>query len=85
MRFIDKHDKAEEDMMLDFIILSALNLPRAPGPVKMRLAAVRNRHLSLGFPDPLAHMPRQSLRGATEPRSGCTRSPRRCFAGSRRT
>jgi hypothetical protein len=87
MRFIDKYDKAEEDMMLDFIILSGLNLLRAPGTVKMRLAAVRNRHLSLGFLDPLAHMPRvplamAGLKNGTGPRSGGTRLPLRCFVGS---
>jgi hypothetical protein len=61
MRYNTQYDRAEEDMMLDFIILSGLNVQRAPGTVKMRLAAIRNRHLSMGFPDPMAFMPRVPL------------------------
>lgn len=39
----------------------ASNEAKAPGTIKLRLSALRSMHLTLGYPDPLAHMPRIPL------------------------
>ena len=56
--------------MLDFIIHSGVVLKRAPGTVKLRVAAVRNHHLALGLPDPFYHMPRAMALAALKRRFG---------------
>ena len=47
--------------MLGFIVHNGVHLHRAPGTVKMRLAAIRSAHLNMGVPDPFEFMPRVSL------------------------
>ena len=46
-------NKAEEDLLVDYLLHSACNENRAPGTLKLRLAAIRSVHLSLGLDDPL--------------------------------
>ena len=61
-----------ENLVLDFIVHSGLVLNKAPGTVKLRIAAIRNRHLALGLPDPFLHMPRVNLALAgLKRRRGC--------------
>ena len=55
------YDKMEEQIFLDYIVHSATNEGKAPGTVKLRLAAVRSFHLILGLPDPTMNMPRLPL------------------------
>ena len=40
----------QENELIDFVLHSALNTERAPGTIKLRLAAVRSHHLALGLP-----------------------------------
>ena len=51
----------EEELVLDFIIHSGVIMQKSPGTVKLRIAAIRSKHLSLGLPDPLYYMPRVPL------------------------
>jgi hypothetical protein len=53
--------RGEEELFLEYIVHCSSSVPRAPGTVKLRLAAIRNRHVSLGLPDPLTFMPRVPL------------------------
>ncbi|CAL1147366.1 unnamed protein product [Cladocopium goreaui] len=46
-------NKTEETLLIDFLLHCACNEGRAPGTLKLRLAAVRSVHLSLGMEDPL--------------------------------
>lgn len=55
------YDKEEEQIFLDFIVHSATNERKAPVTVKLRLAAVRSFHLTMGLPDPTMSMPRLPL------------------------
>ena len=55
------YDRQEEQIFLDFLVHCSSNEKRAPGTVKLRLAAVRSYHLTLGLPDPTAQMPRIPL------------------------
>ena len=55
------YDKEEEQIFLDFIVHSATNEKKAPGTVKLRLAAVRSFHLTMGLPDLTMSMPRLPL------------------------
>ena len=55
------YDRAEEQIFLDYIVHSATNEGKAPGTVKLRLAAVRSFHLTMGLPDPTMNMPRIPL------------------------
>jgi hypothetical protein len=50
-----------ENLVLDIIVHSGVILQKAPGTVKIRIAAIRNHHLALGLPDPLFHMPRVAM------------------------
>ena len=61
VRFVPSYDRAEEQLVIDYMVHCATNEAKAPGTVKMRLAAIRSTHLTLGYPDPLAHMPRVPL------------------------
>lgn len=45
--------QADEQLLIDYLLHSAVNEHRAPGTLKLRLAAVRSVHLSLGLNDPL--------------------------------
>ena len=51
----------EEDLILDFIIHTGVIMKKSPGTVKLRIAAIRSKHLSLGLPDPFYYMPRVPL------------------------
>ena len=48
----DKAD-GDEQLLVDYLLHSAVNEQRAPGTLKLRLAAIRCVHVSLGLPDPL--------------------------------
>ena len=61
IRVQGSYDRAEEQIFLDFLVHCSSNELRAPGTVKLRLAAVRSYHLTLGLPDPTANMPRIPL------------------------
>ena len=50
-----------ENLVLDYVVQSGVIDNRAPATVKVRLAAIRSHHLSLGLPDPFYHMPRLSM------------------------
>ena len=61
IRVKGSYNREEEQIFLDFILHCALNEQKAPGTVKIRLAAVRSYHLTLGLPDPTQGMPRIPL------------------------
>ena len=61
VRYVPHYDRAEEQLVLDYLVHSSSNEVKAPGTIKLRLAAIRSMHLTLGYPDPLAHMPRVPL------------------------
>ena len=44
---------ADEDLIIDYLLHCAINEQRAPGTLKLRLAAIRSVHVTLGLPDPL--------------------------------
>lgn len=60
-RNVRRYDATEEQLLIEFALHTAVNGDRAPGTVKVRLAAVRSLHLTAGLPDPTAHTPRLSL------------------------
>ena len=45
--------EGDEQLLVDYLLHSAVNEHRAPGTLKLRLAAIRSVHLSLGLDDPL--------------------------------
>ena len=49
---------AEESLFLDYILHSTATHKWAPGTIKLRLAAIRARHLAYGYKDPLCDMTR---------------------------
>ena len=61
VRYVTGYDRKEEDLFLEYMIHCAVNESKAPGTVKIRLAAIRSIHLSMGLPDPMAHLPRIPL------------------------
>ena len=63
IRIVDgkTYDRGEEQLFLDFVVHSSTNEGKAPGTVKLRLAAVRSHHLTLGLLDPTLNMPRLPL------------------------
>ena len=77
IRHVPACDRVEEQLVLDFVVHFALNESRAPGTVKLRLAAARSMRLTLGKPDPLAHMPRAARTLAGLKRQYGTRERRR--------
>ena len=60
-RNVRRYDATEEQLLIEFALHTAVNGDRAPGTVKVRLAAMRSLHLTAGLPDPTAHTPRLSL------------------------
>ncbi|CAE7238254.1 unnamed protein product [Symbiodinium sp. CCMP2592] len=56
-----KEPSEEETLLLDFLLHTAINGARAPGTLKMRLAAIKSAHMSLGLRDPLEGKPRLLL------------------------
>lgn len=61
VRFVPKYDREEEQLVIDYLVHCAVNEEKAPGTIKLRLSALRSMHLTLGYPDPLSHMPRVPL------------------------
>ena len=61
VRYVTGYDRKEEDLFLEYMIHCVVNESKAPGTVKIRLAAIRSIHLSMGLPDPMAHLPRIPL------------------------
>ena len=61
LRVVSGPNVEEENLVLDFIIHSGIEMGKSPGTVKLRIAAMRSRHLTLGLPDPLYYMPRVPL------------------------
>ena len=55
------YNRQEEQLVLDFLVHRSFDEAKAPGRIKLRLAAIRRIHLTLGYPDPLAQMPRVPL------------------------
>ena len=56
-----KDPQADEVLLVDFLLHTAVNGGRAPGTLKMRLAAIKSAHVSLGLKDPLEQKPRLLL------------------------
>jgi integrase len=65
LRVVTAPSVAEENLVLDFVIHSGIVMGKSPGTVKLRIASIRSRHLSLGLPDPFHYMARlpQALAG----------------------
>lgn len=61
VRYVPAYNRVEEQLVLDYLVHCFSNETKAPGTIKLRLAAIRSMHLTLGYPDPLAHMPRVPL------------------------
>ena len=62
IRVVDERNRAsEEELLLDFVVHSATNVPRSESTIKTRLAAIRALHVNLGLEDPLAGMKRVDL------------------------
>ncbi|CAE7233653.1 ABCB26 [Symbiodinium sp. CCMP2592] len=60
-RHVPCYNETEESLFLDFILHTSLNGLRSHGTIKMRLAAIRSEHLTVGLPNPLAQFPRIPL------------------------
>ena len=62
IRVVGDHNRAsEEELLLDFVVHSATNVPRSESTIKARLAAIRALHVNLGLDDPMASMKRVDL------------------------
>ena len=61
VRRVPAYNRTEEQLVLDYLVHCATNEAKAPGTIKLRLSAIRSMHLTLGYPEPLAHMPRVPL------------------------
>lgn len=61
VRYVTHYDRQEEDLFLEYMVHCSVNEQKAPGTVKIRMAAIRSVHLSMGLPDPTAHLPRIPL------------------------
>ena len=61
VRYITHYDRQEEDLFLEYMVHCSVNEQKAPGTVKIRMAAIRSVHLSMGLPDPTAHLSRIPL------------------------
>ena len=57
----DRNRASEEELLLDFVVHSATNVPRSEPTMKTRLAATRALHVNLGLDDPMANMKRVDL------------------------
>lgn len=76
-RGLDPLRFSEEQHVLDYIVHCSTNEEKAPGTIKIRLAAIRSHHRTLGLPDPLANMPRVPLAVAGVKRRYGTKERRR--------
>ena len=87
VRYITHYDRQEEDLFLEYMVHCSVNEQKGLGTVKIRMAAIRSVHLSMGLPDPTAHLPRIPLAMAGIkrrwgiPRSGGNQLPQRCCSG----
>ena len=61
VRYVTGYDRQEENLFLEYMVHCSVNEQKAPGTVKIRMAAIRSIHLSMGLPDPTAHLPRIPL------------------------
>ena len=61
VRYVTHYDRQEENLFLEYMVHCSVNEQKAPGTVKIRMAAIRSIHLSMGLPDPTAHLPRIPL------------------------
>ena len=62
IRVVSDHNRAsEEELLLDFVVHSATNVPQSESTIKARLAAIRALHVNLGLDDPMASMKRVDL------------------------
>ena len=61
VRYVTHYDRQEENLFLEYMVDCSVNEQKAPGTVKIRMAAIRSIHLSMGLPDPTAHLPRIPL------------------------
>ena len=61
VRYVAGYDRQEENLFLEYMVHCSVNEQKAPGTVKIRMAAIRSIHLSMGLPDPTAHLPRIPL------------------------
>ena len=61
VRYVPAYSRKEEQLVIDYLVHCSVNETKAPGTIKLRLSAIRSMHLTLGYPDPLAHMPRVPL------------------------
>ena len=61
IRYVTGYDRKEENLFLEYMVHCSVNEAKAPGTVKIRMAAIRSIHLSMGLPDPTAHLPRIPL------------------------
>ena len=56
-RVVGDHNRAsEEELLLDFVVHSATNVPQSESTIKTRLAAIRALHVNLVLDDPMASM-----------------------------
>ena len=63
IRVVGDHNRASEgELLLDFAVHSATNVPRSESTIETRLAAIRALHVNLGLEDPMANMKRVDLR-----------------------
>ena len=58
---MERYNKAENSLFVQFMIHSAVNELKAPGTVKTRLATIRAFHLTSGLPAPIACLPQVPL------------------------
>jgi hypothetical protein len=57
-RVTDENMWREEKLMLDFVLHCTVDRKWAPSTLKLRLAAIRHKHLSAGLGDPFEKLPR---------------------------
>ena len=59
IRVVGDHNRAsEEELLLDFVVHSATNVPMSESTIKTRLATIRALRVNLGLDDPMASMKR---------------------------
>ena len=53
--------KGEEELLVQYLLHSSVHSKKAPGTLKLRLAAIRSSHVFLGLADPFENKPRLTL------------------------
>ena len=62
IRVVSDHNRSEKkQLLLDFVVHNATNVPRSESTIKARLAAMRALHVNLGLDDPMASMKKVDL------------------------